>query len=136
MVQAAMAQTIVVGDEIHYPATWAGYRDEGGHANTSTPILATYGSDAARLQRLSLAADHVLADLGVTGTVYEPSEGEIRQIAIVSRIVDELRQRDARSEAAAVMGRKGGKAGKGSPARKAAAQHAIRTRWDRAKAAK
>jgi hypothetical protein len=38
--------------------------------------------------------------------------------------------------AAAVLGRKGGAAGKGSPARKAAAQHAIRTRWDRAKAAK
>ena len=42
---------------------------------------------------------------------------------------------DKRTEAATLLGRKGGAAGKGSPARKAAAQAAIRIRWDRAKAA-
>jgi hypothetical protein len=40
------------------------------------------------------------------------------------------------SAAASLLGRKGGAAGKGSPARKAAAAAALKIRWDRYRAAK
>jgi hypothetical protein len=105
----ALQRVHVVGDEIHFPATWVGYRDEGGHATTSTPIH-THGASphytgGAQAQRVQVAAGFVAGELGIEHF----DARDCRTIAdAVSAIVEEVAALEATSAAARVLGRKGG----------------------------
>ena len=111
-VRAACRQVTRVGDELYFPAAWAGYR-EARHATTSRPVLtARFGPDAARRQRWQIAADHVVSTvLGEAVSIYDPvsePDGPLSEAVIVARIVQVVREEWARREPARQLGRRGG----------------------------